>query len=518
MVSGHLRCGMVVDEKYNDASVSFRKGYFMFCAYGQARRRAKLSDIQCGSKATLSQRYLQLVTWLVLTASLSISTNCHDANAGSAMGANLAINPKPYIEITDYCSLTQIATDITTCGQAAIDAASASVRSSYGGSTVHFPGYLSPYNLMGTLALNASFVSLLGDGPQASYINCANGSSDCIAIGTPATPTRGQKIEGLAINGNGAKTNGANINIRNTFNVLIERVQVDNCITCFDIGPNNNSVTLRDVIAIANQRQSDYGVYWHASGDGSSRNDVLTLNNVVITGEWSNATGLMWEGFANTLVATHLRILHSKYGMRVTNPAASKSFYPSFLNAFDLELEGFKIRALSIEGGTDFKITGSDINNLSGGAAGQANADDVAVSILADDGASNTRGVSIANTRIGGSRSSGIWSDSRDLQLSNVAFYTTSYAGRGFAPVIHLGAESSDAILDNIICEEFGGTARSSYCVQIDAGAKDILISNVNAHYVHTGVINDLGGTGVSILNTIEPHGLVTSKSVPFAR
>jgi hypothetical protein len=49
-------------------------------------------------------------------------------------------------------------------------------------------------------------------------------------------------------------------------------------------------------------------------------------------------------------------------------------------------------------------------------------------------------------SRIGGSRSIGIWSDSRGLQLSNVIFYTTSFAGPDAAPVIRLGAATIDAM------------------------------------------------------------------------
>ncbi len=334
------------------------------------------------------------------------------------------------IEIGDYCSPAQIAVDISQCGQSAIAAAGAGANVSNGGGTVHFPANLSPYQLLGTLRLDKSFVGLSGDGPQGSYIRCANGAADCVVVGIPDNSTRDQHIDNIAIEGDGAKTGGANISIRNTYNVRVERAQVEDCIRCFDIGPGNNSVTIRDVVAAPNQANADTGIYWHAPGDGSARSDVLTLDNVVIEGQWSNATGILWEGFANTLVASHLRILHSQYGMRISNPSRSKSYFPSFLNAFDLEMEGFKTRALSIEGGTDFKIVGSDINNLSGGEAKQGNADDVAVRIFADAGASYTRAVSITATRIGGSRSSGMWSDSRDLQLSNVDILHDILCGR----------------------------------------------------------------------------------------
>jgi hypothetical protein len=459
-----------------------------------------------------SMRQTILFPLVLLAGSLSGAAEDPPAKSPAADGGRIAPGASRVrfsVEIADFCSPAQIATDISRCGQAAISAAGAGANASSGGGVVHFSAALSPYTVHGTLRLDKSFVALAGDGPQASTIRCANGAADCIVVGNPDKPTRDQHIDNLAINGDG-KSGGANISLLNTFNVRIERAQVENCIRCFDIGPGDNSVTLRDIVAVPNQAGADYGIYWHAPGDGSARSDVLTLDNVVIEGQWSNATGIMWEGFANTLVASHLRVLHARYGMRIVNPSGSSSYFPSFLNAFDLEMEGFKTRALSIEGGTDFKIVGSDINNLSGGAK-QGDADDVAVRIMADAGASYTRAVSISDTRIGGSRSSGVWSDSRDLQLSNVIFYTTSFAGPDAAPVIRLGAATIDVMLSNIQCEEFGGAARASYCLQIDAGARGVLSTNLNARYVRRGAVQDLGGQGVSAVNLIEPDGTITT-------
>lgn len=333
------------------------------------------------------------LSFILLAGSISAlaevaNSQAAETNRNAPVAPPVASRARIYIEIADYCSSAQIATDISQCGQSAIAAAGAGANASHGGGAVHFPADLSPYKLLGTLRLDKSFVGLSGDGPQASYIHCSNGAADCVVVGIADKPTRDQHIDNMAINGDGSKTGGADVSIWNTFNVRVERAQIENCIRCFDIGPGNNSVTIRDVIAVPNQADADTGIYWHAPGDGSARNDVLTLDNVVIEGQWSNATGIMWEGFANTLVASHLRILHSQYGMRISNPSRSKTYFPSFLNAFDLEMEGFKTPALSIEGGTDFKIVGSDINNLSGGAPEQGNSDDVAVRVFADEGAS----------------------------------------------------------------------------------------------------------------------------------
>ncbi len=65
-------------------------------------------------------------------------------------------------------------------------------------------------------------------------------------------------------------------------------------------------------------------------------------------------------------------------------------------------------------------------------------------------------------------------------------------------------------MLSNIRCEEFGGAARASYCLQIDAGATDVVATNVNARYVRNSAVAIMGGVGVSAVNLIEPSGAVT--------
>lgn len=446
-------------------------------------------------------------TGLVLRLKAAAASALAAVAALMAMSVSAAASPDR-MSVMDFCSPKEVATDMTACAQKAIDAAG-SANSSYGGRKIFFPAQNSPYVLRGRLTLAKSFVGIEGDGPQASYISCANGDDDCIVVGSPDKQTRQQSIENIAINGDGKKTGGANIRVLNNYNFRIERTQIENCIRCLDIGPAVNSITLRDLIAVPNQTGSEYGIYWHAPGDGSARNDVLTLNNVVVEGNWSDATGLMWEGFSNTMVASHFRILHMRYGIRVANPAGSKRFFPSFMNAFDLELEGFKTRALSIEAGTDFKIVGSDIANLSGNKV-QGSNDDVAVRILADLDGSITRGVQISDTRIGASRQSGILSDARDIQMRGLVLFSTSMAAKGAAPAIRLGPSSEDVQLLSITAEEFGGAARASHGLEIERGAKNIQVIGLNARYVaKSAILNNSEGPGVGLMLVSEPNGKI---------
>jgi hypothetical protein len=55
--------------------------------------------------------------------------------------------------------------------------------------------------------------------------------------------------------------------------------------------------------------------------------------------------------------------------------------------------------------------------------------------------------------------------------------------------VVRIAKGSEDTILVNIRCEEFGGRALASYCVQVDEGAARVQALAINAHYVQRGAI-----------------------------
>jgi len=336
-------------------------------------------------------------------------------------------------------------------------------------------------------------VGLYGDGPQATLIDFQNGSGDCFKIGDPSSASRGQTITGMYL-GQTGKTGGTMIKLRNVFNAKIERVQSENNFIGIDVGPLCNSVTLEDIYITATQGASPVCLKFVAGASNAQRSDVLVIRNVVLSGQWSDATCLEWDGAAYTLTVQSLRMLQAKYGMVVKNSANDSSWYPAFLNAHDIEAGGFKQRALWIQAGNGFKITVSDLNNLSTSDPSQGAADLSAVQIDPDLTHSYTRSIQISDTRIGGTQREGLGIDARDVALSNVVFYTTSLAGVGSYPVIRCGANAHDVQLANIRAEEFGSAARSSYAVQLDAGATRVSGTNINCKYCNTGDILDNSG------------------------
>jgi hypothetical protein len=407
------------------------------------------------------------------------------------------------VSVKDFGAVGNGVADDTAAIQAGINAVKAKVSGNSGGGILFFPA--GKYRVTGTLTIDSSFITLMGEGTQSTYIDLANGASDGIVIDGGASTIRDVRILSMSVNGNG-KTAGASIKVKKAYRCVFERLSVEYCITGFDIGEGTNDITIRDTVIAPNLPASLHGIYWHCPIDGSTRSDVLTLDNVIVEGQWSNATCILWSGFCNTMVMNHCRVLHAAYGLRVVNPGISGSYYPQFLNAFDFEAEGFKNRAVSIEAGSAFKFTACDINNLTG-HTGQGGADDYAFAILADNGGSYTRSIQISDSRIGLCQRSGLYCNGWDVALANVVFVTTSYAGSGLYPASLIDSNSRNVQMANIRGEEYGGTGRASYAVQINSGAQSISLVNIDATYCVTGAVNNLSSLPVTAIGLMEPSG-----------
>jgi hypothetical protein len=386
------------------------------------------------------------------------------------------------IDIADYCAPAQIQSNIATCAQSAINAAQALAKTSYGGAVVYFPAKLSPYKLTGTLVVTSSFVKLQGDGKQATFIDCSgNTAADCLRFVGGSAQIRDVGVSDMTVLGSSSATAGAAVHIQH------------------DVDTGNNSTLLRDVTLFLNGNgNADYGIYWHDKADGTSRSDILALYNVVVAGGYkAGSVGLLEDGYVQTVVGDGLRLLRLDYGMRVVNSAGSATTVPAFADIHDLEIEGARTAALSIEAGSEWKFADADITNMSG-APGQGSADTYAVQCLADASRSITRGLMISNGRLGLSQRSGLYNACRDTQITNVQFVSTSEAGRGLYPVIDVAATGQDQLYENIRCEEFGGLARASYCINVANGAQRISAAGFDPQYANGGRWwNDANAPGV---------------------
>ena len=394
--------------------------------------------------------------------------------------------------------------------QKAINALEATITNgSFGGGFVVFPSGKGVFS--DGLVITKSFVHLVGAGRQATLLSFRHATQDCILIDGPGN-IRCQSVRDMFIEAPNS-TAGYAIKMVDTYNVLVDRVMMEHVFNGIHVLAPANSTTIRDTLIMPTRPGSQYGINWQAAGDGSDRADVLYLNNVTMEGLWGNQIGVYWQGWTNTLVCSSLRILHMSYGMMVEQVGTDGSHYPSFLNAFDLEFEGFKSRALWIKDGAGFKIVASDINNLSGGDPSQGNADDYAIRIDADLSQSFTRSAQISDTRIGGCRQNGIWLDARDVLLSNIQFYTAGIGTANTYAAIRVGPNATSVHMVNIRGEEFGGAALVKSVVEIASGATRVTLANIDGTYCQTSAVtNNAGDANVSELHCIEPNGTIRSR------
>ncbi len=463
----------------------------------------------------------------------ALQTAVANANAASVLATAIAKNSEyvvnygyvgdganhPLSEFYPSLALAQITYPFVTsltqsidwaASQKAINTLETKITSgSFGGGEVVFPsgkGMLSD-----GLVITKSFVHLRGAGRQATLLSFRHATQDCILIDGPGS-IRCQSIRDMFIEAPNS-TAGYAIKMVDTYNVLVDRVMMESVFNGIHVLAPANSTTIRDTLIMPTRPGSQYGINWQAAGDGSNRADVLYLHNVTMEGLWGNQTGVLWQGWTNTLVVSSLRILHMNYGMVVEQVGTDGSHYPSFLNAFDLEFEGFKSRALWIKDGAGFKITCSDINNLSGGDPSQGNADDYAIRIDPDISQSFTRSAQISDTRIGGCRQNGIWLDARDVLLSNIQFYTTGIGTANTYAAVRVGPNSMNVHMVNIRGEEFGGAALVKSVVEIASGAARVTLANIDGSYCQTSAVtNNAGDANVSELHCIEPNGTIRTR------
>jgi hypothetical protein len=413
------------------------------------------------------------------------------------------------VNVKNFGAVGDGVTDDTSAIQAAINYAASLANNSTGGAVVRIPSGSYKITNDGTLNINNNFVSSIGDGPQSTFLNFGTGTNDCIKIDGTASNIRNHNIENLCVYA-WNRTGGAAIKVRNTFNVQLSRIQIEGCYNGFHIAEKTNGTILNDCLITANGVAPNIGILWSAPPNNSDRSDVLTINNVVVGGQFSNATCFVWEGMCNTLDVNCLRLLHADKGMIVRHRAAegaNSSFYPSFLNAHNIQMEGFKTRALHIEAGASFKISGSDINNLSGDSQLGGALDEEAIRIEADTGANGSfvRNIMLANCRIGGCRKEAIVILARDVVLSGVQCYTSSFAGSGQYAAARIGATAVSVLFNGFSSDEFGGAGYTSHAVKIDNGAFGVTLNGIDAGRSVTGAIDNAAGVYCLLGKHIKP-------------
>jgi hypothetical protein len=292
---------------------------------------------------------------------------------------------------------------------AAINAALAWVGGK-GGGTVIVP--VGSFNVTPGVAMQASGVILRGVSTTGSRLVFSGATGDDIYLqGTSSPGIYNCQVLDLTIEHSGTKTAGASIRMYRANQCQVSRVIVSNAFNAFDIKTINN-VIISESVAL--NIRGDFGVKFWSLGDGSERSDVLTIKDTVINMSPGGGDGIVWDGFAHTLRLVSVGVLNARYGLVVKNTAVSGSYYPSFGEFFDLEIDGTTVTAARIEAGANISFAACDLFNLS-------TATGPIVEVLADASGSFTNGISILGGRIYGGAKEAIVMGGRNFTLSGGA-------------------------------------------------------------------------------------------------
>lgn len=422
-----------------------------------------------------------------------------------AVSRNARDKQRERVSVKDFGATGDGSTNDTAAIQAAI-----TYIQTQGGGVVFFPCTSASYRVTGTLNIIGHGVTLEFESAFTKLV-FANGSSDCIVL--DGTTVGGAGIYNLAIRrgliDHSGKTGGTTIKLFKANNVLLDRVQINNAYQPFDFNVVNNvCLSNCQVNTVAN---GQFALRFRAPGDGSARSDVLTLFNTVIQCGTTGADGVEWDGYAHTMRIFGGGIIGARDAFVVKNTANSANYYPSFLMAYDLEIDGTTRIAVDIRAGNQFNFATCDIFCLSS-ASGPV------VKVSPDSSYSITHSVRFTGGRITGGQGKLLDFNAKNLNVTGATLAGGAAAGSGSAEAIAIGANAENVlIVGNNIGQYWGSFVYHSYAITVAAGSVRVYADDNNCYGCVTGeVLDNSGSATVALGGGINRSGVPTKSFLGF--
>jgi hypothetical protein len=407
--------------------------------------------------------------------------------------------------VTDFGAVGDGSTDDTSAIQSAINNLGAD------GGQVWFPPGV--YRVAGTLNVNSTGVHLSGSSRRGTTLKFDNGAANCISITGAAPGVYDIKVADMFLDCRG-KTGGTTLALFRANEVLLDNLKILgawNGIDCDVV----NTVSIRDTLVQTAGGTGSFGIRFKAPGDSSARSDVLTIYNTTVQNQYLGGDGLVWDGQANTLRTFGLGILGSRYGVLVKNSAGSNTYYPQFLESYDLEIDGCTASAIRIEGGTQMRFTACDIFNEGGGNTSNTHA----VEILADAAGSITNSIQFIGGRIGACRQNAMRIAARNVIIQGVIVAGNSVAGSNQFSALKVVAPAQDIMVKgNTIGEYWGSLVNTKYGIEIDSGVTRLVEEGNSYLSCRSGaVLNNAAGDPSVVVRGggLQPDGSASGTGVP---
>lgn len=460
---------------------------------------------------------------LVVTGGLGVGGNIYGNGNGITVtpsGASVAtLLPAILgrtVNVLDYGAKCDGATDDTAYIQAAINQIATT------GGIVLFPA--ATCDVAGTLKISTNSIRLLGMGAGATVLNfTGTGTADAIQIGTfPSSsvcvgstpPSNCQQVYNASVGDMTidalSRTGGALIDVNGASQTILYNVQYIGWDLLY--AQYFNDLILRDFDGYINDN-ANYGInitnqITTGTSSGWYRSDVITLNDVVMNAQNKGGNCFNADGMINTFRLNRVGLLNCHYGMAFSNSAHSTSYYPMFLFARDLELDGGSAPAIIINAGADFNITNSDIDAYRDTTVG-----DNIIVMAPDTGYSTTSRLTISDSAIHDGAGTAIYINCRDVILSGDRFFDLQHDPTATPDVITVAPSSVDVTIDSSqLGPSFSDPDKSTTGILVNAGAIGVSATGDNFDgLTNSNIINQSTTNAVGWIGGITNSGAVNS-------
>jgi hypothetical protein len=388
------------------------------------------------------------------------------------------------------------------------------------------------FSIDGTVGpLNCSGASLLGIAPYVSAINCTGtGTADCVQLGAfPANPATnctgssqpgtcltptGNRIANLAIDAR-TRTGGYAISINGAAeprldNLLINGWKVLNVTYVGHAYINNITSYMWSTNA------ADYGINLYnlvTTGSGTwYKADIVSFSNFTIRSlTQGGANCMLMDGPVETIWINSMALLACRNGLDILNTQAQtvEGFYPTFIYARDLEIDGATNNAVNINAGRNMVFSEA---NWNANAAPVSCAACRILNIAADSAKSNTSTITISDSELHNGPAAAAYIQALDVTFNNVRMHDlcwvgTQCAAAGGDSAVQIFSGSTGIRVVNSVLAPMNGDFHASKIV--------------NGVYLNSGVLqniiianNDYRGTATT--NTLTSN-IINSTSNPVS-
>jgi hypothetical protein len=372
------------------------------------------------------------------------------------------------------------------------------------------------FNFTGSLSIQVNGISIQGAGRGATTWLFSNGAEDCIVIGaTFTTVISSTQISGINLQGS-AKTGGRGVALLSATQSIIQDMLFSDMANGLYFQFINNVVVQRCIVLVQNASGYSYAAKWFSVASAAQTSNALTFKDVTINCFGVGAQGIIVDGACDTLRLQGVGIIHSVNGLLVQNTQQSNQYFPQFIFADDLEIDGVAVNCVNIQAGRQMKFVNCDFfNNFSGETS-----DTDVVAIASDGSFSVTNAIWFTNCRMAGAQQNGVYCTGKSVFFTGCYIGDNSVAGSASYNGISLGndggtngAATSITITGGAIGAVFGDIQNQAYGVVAAAGVSRVTITGVDFANCVTGAIQDNTGAAGNIMW----HGCIDINGVQLA-